>query len=411
MYKLLEGLSIVEASSFVASPTAGLYCAQMGAEVIRVDHKAGGLDYDRYMLTKEGRSLSWENLNRAKKSVALDLRSEEGRELLVALAGATGNLITNLPEKSFLSHAAMSEARPAGAPELVSVRIMGWHDGRQAMDFTVNAASGYPLMCGPDDWDQASAPPVNQVLPAWDFITGAYCAFALLAALRHRDATGEGSELRVPLGDVAIGTLANSGAMAEMLYRGGDRERLGNAIWGAFGRDFRSRDGVRFMVAALTAKQWAGLVRAFDIESDIAELEQRLGVRFADGDRPRFEHRQALFELFQSVADGLDYADLERRMAAEGTTFERYRTAHEAANDPVLVADNPLFAQTADNPSGFAYPAPRSFANLPGQSAGEPAPAPYLGEHTEQVLAERLGLSSGAIGDLVDRDIARLSDK
>lgn len=411
MYKLLEGLSIVEASSFVASPTAGLYCAQMGAEVIRVDHKAGGLDYDRYMLTKEGRSLSWENLNRAKKSVALDLRSEEGRELLVALAGATGNLITNLPEKSFLSHAAMSEARPAGAPELVSVRIMGWHDGRQAMDFTVNAASGYPLMCGPDDWDQASAPPVNQVLPAWDFITGAYCAFALLAALRHRDATGEGSELRVPLGDVAIGTLANSGAMAEMLYRGGDRERLGNAIWGAFGRDFRSRDGVRFMVAALTAKQWAGLVRAFDIESDIAELEQRLGVRFADGDRPRFEHRQALFELFQSVADGLDYAELERRMAAEGTTFERYRTAHEAANDPVLVADNPLFAQTADNPSGFAYPAPRSFANLPGQSAGEPAPAPYLGEHTEQVLAERLGLSSGAIGDLVDRDIARLSDK
>ena len=323
----------------------------------------------------------------------------------------TGNLITNLPEKSFLSHAAMSEARPAGAPELVSVRIMGWHDGRQAMDFTVNAASGYPLMCGPDDWDQASAPPVNQVLPAWDFITGAYCAFALLAALRHRDATGEGSELRVPLGDVAIGTLANSGAMAEMLYRGGDRERLGNAIWGAFGRDFRSRDGVRFMVAALTAKQWAGLVRAFDIESDIAELEQRLGVRFADGDRPRFEHRQALFELFQSVADGLDYAELERRMAAEGTTFERYRTAHEAANDPVLVADNPLFAQTADNPSGFAYPAPRSFANLPGQSAGEPAPAPYLGEHTEQVLAERLGLSSGAIGDLVDRDIARLSDK
>tara|TARA_R110002072_G_scaffold121321_9_gene254938 strand:- start:24932 stop:26167 length:1236 start_codon:yes stop_codon:yes gene_type:complete len=411
VYKLLDGLSIVEASSFVASPTAGLYCAQMGAEVIRVDHKAGGLDYDRYMLTKEGRSLSWENLNRAKKSVALDLRSAEGRELLVALAGTTGNVITNLPEKSFLSHAAMSAGRPEGAAELVSVRIMGWHDGRQAMDFTVNAASGYPLMCGPEDWDQASAPPVNQVLPAWDFITGAYCAFALLAALRHRDATGEGSELRVPLGDVAIGTLANSGAMAEMLYRGGDRERLGNAIWGAFGRDFRSRDGVRFMVAALTAKQWDGLIRAFDIETLIAELEQQLGVRFATGDRPRFEHRQALFELFQSVADGLDYADLERRMAAEGTTFERYRTAYEAANDPVLVADNPLFAETSANPSGFAYPAPRSFANLPGQDAGDPVPAPYLGEHTEEVLAERLGLSSGAIGDLVDRDIARLSDK
>nr|WP_247712959.1 CoA transferase [Qipengyuania intermedia] len=400
-------MSIIEASSFVASPTAGLYCAQMGAEVIRVDHKEGGLDYDRYMLTKEGRSLSWENLNRAKKSVALDLRSGEGRELLVELSAKTGNLITNLPEKSFLSH----EAVAASCPDLVSVRIMGWHDGRQAMDFTVNAASGYPLMCGPEDWDEATAPPVNQVLPAWDFITGAYCAFALIAAIRHRDHTGAGSQLRVPLGDVAIGTVANSGAMAEMLYRGADRERLGNAIWGAFGRDFRSLDNTRFMVAALTAKQWAGLVKAFGVEDEIAALEKECGVRFADGDDPRFKHRHALFDLFQSRAGTMDWPELERRMAAEGCTFERYRTMHEAANDPVLVDDNPLFTRTSGNPSGFEYPATRSFANIPGRDAGEPAPAPYLGQHTEEVLAERLGLSSGAIGVLVDRDIARLSDK
>ncbi len=407
MYDLLCGLSIIEASSFVASPTAGLYCAQMGAEVIRVDHKEGGLDYDRYMLTKEGRSLSWENLNRAKKSVALDLRSGEGRELLVELSAKTGNLITNLPEKSFLSHDAIAAKRD----DLVSVRIMGWHDGRQAMDFTVNAASGYPLMCGPEEWDMDTAPPVNQVLPAWDFITGAYCAFALLAALRHRDATGEGSEVRVPLGDVAIGTVANSGAMAEMLYRGGDRDRLGNAIWGAFGRDFRTKDGVRFMVAALTAKQWAGLVKAFDVAAEIAEIEADKGVRFADGDRPRFEHRHALFELFQSRAATLGWDELSSRLAAEGTTFERYRTMHEAATDPVLVDDNPLFTRTAANPSGFEYPATRSFANIRARDAGAPASAPYLGEHTEEVLAERLGLSSGAIGDLVDRDIARFSDK
>ena len=407
MYDLLGDLSIVEVSSFVASPTAGLYCAQMGAEVIRVDHKAGGLDYDRYMLTKEGRSLSWENLNRAKKSVALDLRSAEGRELLVELAAKTGNLITNLPEKSFLSH----EAVAANRDDLVSVRIMGWHDGRQAMDFTVNAASGYPLMCGPEDWDPATAPPVNQVLPAWDFITGAYCAFAMVAAIRHRDQTGEGSELRVPLGDVAIGTVANSGAMAEMLYRGADRERLGNAIWGAFGRDFRSKDGVRFMVAALTPKQWGGLVEAFGVALPIGRLEAERGVRFADGDRPRFEHRHALFDIFQTVASSHDYKALEARMAAQGCTFERYRTMLEAANDPVLVDENPLFTRTSANPSGFEYPATRSFANIPGREAAPPAPAPYLGQHTEEVLAERLGLSSGAIGDLIDRDIARLSDK
>ena len=407
MYDLLRGLSIVEVSSFVASPTAGLYCAQMGAEVIRIDQIGGGLDYDRYMQTAQGRSLAWENLNRAKKSVALDLRSGEGRELCVELARKTGQLITNLPEKSFLSHAAVS----GGRPDMISLRIMGWHDGRQAMDFTVNAASGYPLMTGPAEWDMETAPPVNQVLPAWDFITGAYCAFALMAALHHRAATGQGSEVRVPLGDVALGTVANSGAMAEMLYRGADRERLGNAIWGALGRDFTSHDGKRFMVAVLTSKQWTAMVEALDVAAPIAALEAGTGVRFAHSDRNRFEHREALFAIVQEAAGREDYATLAARLAGAGATFERYRTMHEAANDPALVADNPLFGPSPANPSGFEYPAARSFANLPERAAGDPAPAPYLGQHSEEVLAERLGLASGAIAGLIDRGVVAASDE
>lgn len=407
MYRLLDGLTIIEASSFVASPTAGLYCAQMGAEVIRVDQVGGGLDYDRYMRTTEGRSLSWENLNRAKKSVALDLHSGEGRELLVELAAKTGQLITNFPEKSFLSHAALEARRK----DMITARIMGWHDGRQAMDFTVNAASGYPLMTGPEEWDTETAPPVNQLLPAWDFITGAYTAFALLAALRHRDATGKGGEVRVPLGDVAIGTVANSGAMAEMLYRGGNRERLGNAIWGAFGRDFTSRDGTRFMVAALTDKQWRALVSAFDISGDIAAIETKHGVSFAAGDHERYVHRHELFALLQDRIGRHDWPEWERRLSAAGATFERYRTMHEAASDPQLVTDNPFFGPPTDNPSGFSYPSPGAFANLPAQDRGAPEPAPYLGEDTEQVLANVLGLPGGAIAKLIDAGTVGTSDK
>ncbi len=117
MYPLLSNLSIVEISSFVASPTAGLYCGQFGAEVIRIDHLAGGLDYRRYLLTREGHSLAWENLNRTKRSVALDLTSGEGRELAVALAASAGQMITNLPTNSFFSHAAVAAQRA----DLVSV--------------------------------------------------------------------------------------------------------------------------------------------------------------------------------------------------------------------------------------------------------------------------------------------------
>jgi 2-methylfumaryl-CoA isomerase len=294
---------------------------------------------------------------------------------------------------------------------MISVRIMGWHDGRQAMDFTVNAASGYPLMTGPAEWDQDTAPPVNQVLPAWDFITGAYCSFALMAALHHRAATGEGSEVRVPLGDVAMGTVANSGAMAEMLYRGADRPRLGNAIWGALGRDFVSRDGKRFMVAVLTPNQWNAMVSALDIAQPIATLEAETGVEFARSDHNRFLHREALFAIVQDAAGQLDYADLAERLTRSGATFERYRTMYEAANDPVLVADNPLFGPSPANPSGFEYPAPRSLAHLGGQEPGDPEPAPYLGQHSEEVLAERLGLSTGTIGDLIDRGVVAPSDQ
>ena len=404
---MLNDLTLLEISSFVASPTVGLYCAQLGAEVVRVDQIGGGLDYDRYMLSPNDRSLSWENLNRGKRSVALDLRSGEGRELAVELARATGQIVTNVPEGSFLDHAAIAEGRA----DLISLRIMGWHDGRQAMDFTVNAASGYPLMTGPAEWDQREAPPVNQVLPAWDFITGAYGAFALLAALRRRDATGEGAELKLPLGDVALGTLANSGAMAEMLLRGDDRERLGNAIWGSFGRDFETRDGKRVMVAALTAKQWNALVDALGVREPIEAIEARAGYRLADRDHYRFVHREELFALFERAFATKDYAPLAEKLAAAGATFERYRTAHEAARDPELVGANPLFSEPAGNPSTLTYPAPGPFAHVADAERTPAQPAPYLGADSEAVLAERLGLGSGAIGDLIDRGVVATSDK
>ena len=83
----------------------------------------------------------------------------------------------------------------------------------------------------------------------------------------------------------------------------------------------------------------------------------------------------------------------------------------EAANDPVLVADNPLFGPSPANPSGFSYPAPRSLAHLGAQEPGDPEPAPYLGQHSEEVLAERLGLSTGAISGLIDRGVVAPSDR
>jgi len=395
MYNLLSGLSVIEASSFVASPTAGLYCAQFGAEVIRVDQIGGGPDYRRWPVTQENNSLYWENLNRAKKSVALDLGRPEGRELLQELVRATGQFITNFPAEGFLSHAKLAEGRP----DLVTVRIMGWADGAPALDYTVNNAVGYPMMTGP------GPEPVNHVLPAWDLVSGGYAAFALLAAIQKRAATGEGSEVRIPLSDVAIGSVANLGGIAEVLYSGANRPRLGNTVYGLFGRDFVTRDGRRTMIVVVTPRQWANLLTALNLTDAIAALEASRGVSFAKDDGLRFDHRDALFPLFEAAIAARDHADLALAFDAGGIVHSAYRTMLDAVSDDRLVGQNPMFSPSTDNPSGFAYPAAGPFGTVPQQDRGAPLPAPRNGQHSEEVLAERLNLSSGDIARLIDSKI------
>lgn len=391
MYNLLNGLSVIEASSFVASPTAGLYLAQMGAEVIRVDQIGGGPDFRRWPVTEGNDSLYWENLNRAKKSVALDLGSPQGRELLQELVRKTGQFVTNFPAEGFLSHAKLAEGRA----DLVTVRVMGWADGSPALDYTVNNSVGYPMMTG------AGPDPVNHVLPAWDLLTGAYAAFAMLAGIQKRAQTGEGLEVRIPLSDVAIGTVANLGGIAEVLYTGANRPRLGNAVYGLFGRDFVTADGVRTMIVVVTPRQWGNLVAALKLESAIAAIEAERGVSFAKDDGLRFNHRDALYPLFEAAIGARTHADLAAAFDAGGIVHSAYRTMLDAANDPALVANNPMFG-TAENTSGFNYPAAGSFATVPQLDRQAPQPAPRNGANSEEILAERLGLSSGAIAALID---------
>ena len=392
MYNLLDGLTVIEASSFVASPTAGLYCAQFGAEVIRVDQVGGGPDYRRWPVTEGNDSLYWENLNRAKKSVALDLSKPEGRELLQALVRATGQFITNFPAEGFLSHAKLAEGRA----DLVTVRVMGWADGAPALDYTVNNAVGYPMLTGP------GPEPVNHVLPAWDLLSGAYAAFALLAAIRRREKTGEGSEVRIPLSDVAIGTVANLGGIAEVLHSGANRPRLGNAVYGLFGRDFVTKDGVRTMIVVVTHRQWANLLGALGLNDAVAAIEAQRGVSFASNDGLRFDHRDALYPLFEAAIGARDHAALAAALDGAGIVHSAYRTMLDAAHDPRLVGNNPMFSAFDGNPSGFAYPAAGAFGTVPQLDRTPAQAAPRNGQHSEQVLAEVLKLSSGEIARLID---------
>jgi 2-methylfumaryl-CoA isomerase len=158
------------------------------------------------------------------------------------------------------------------------------------------------------------------------------------------------------------------------------------------------------MIVVVTPRQWANLVAALDLGDAVAAIEAERGVSFAKDDGLRFTHRDALYPLFEQAIAGRDHADLAAAFDAGGIVHSPYRTILDAAQDPALVANNPIFG-AAENPSGFAYPAAGAFATIPQADRQAPRPAPRNGQHSEEVLAERLSLSSGEIARLIDAGI------
>jgi 2-methylfumaryl-CoA isomerase len=401
MYDLLKGLTVVEGASFVAGPTCGLYLAQYGARVIRFDAIGGGPDFNRWPLSPKGPSFYWEGLNKGKQSVAINLGSQEGRALAVRIAAAPGPdaglFITNYPAEGFLSYAALKAARE----DIICVRVMGWPDAQPGLDYTINSAVGVPAMTGPADSDQ----PVNHVFPAWDFLTGALAAFSLISAERARRASGQGREIRLPLSDVAASSLAHMGQLAEAMFSGADRPRLGNAIFGAFGRDFVTKDGKRVMLAAITPRQWSGLLKVLGLTDEAAAIEGEVGVSFATDEGLRFRHQDKLFPLIEKGMARQTFAELAPAFDANGVCWGPYQTIREAVtNDERLFTKNPMFSAVT-HPSGETYPTPGAAATMIPDSRSPAMPAPKLGENTEQVLAEVLGLPSLEIADLIDRGV------
>jgi 2-methylfumaryl-CoA isomerase len=399
MYDLLNGMRVVEASAFVAGPSCGLHLAQLGAEVIRIDQIGGGPDFRRWPLDPDsGASLYWEGLNKSKKSVALDLGRPEGRELAQRIATAPGDnagmFVTNFPVAGFLSYDKLRALRG----DLICVRVMGWPDGRPALDYTVNAAIGVPAMTGPPEHDG----PVNHVFPAWDFLTGALAAFSLLAAERNRRETGQGREIRLPLSDVALGSLGALGQIAEAVALGQDRPRYGNAIYGAFGRDFATADGERLMVVAITPRQWTGLVKVLGLEVEVAALEHERGVSFAKDEGIRFDHSDVLMPLIERAVKQRRSADLGEAFEANAVCWSQYRTLKAAlAEDAYFGAGNPVLS-TLDHVSGRRYPAAGFVGTSPTEVRKPPTPAHRLGADTDEVLAEVLGLDGAEIARLHD---------
>ena len=400
MQPILKGLRIIEGSAFIAAPMCGMTLAQLGADVIRFDQIGGGMDYHRWPVTKDNNSIYWAEMNKGKRSIAVDLKSEEGRELISELICSEGEdagiFSTNLPARGWLSYDALSKRRS----DLIQHEIIGDRHGGTALDYTVNAKVGFPYITGPLDDER----PVNHVLPAWDITTAYLAAIDILAAERHRRLTGEGQQVKLALADVALTTMGHLGYIGEVHINNETRQRNGNYLFGALGRDFVTADKERVMVIAINEKQWRGLLEATELVEEVSQIEGLMRLDFStEGDR--FKAREELCRLLEPWFARQTLQTVEKVFTNCGICWDKYQTVTElVTNDPDCSPANPVFEEI-EQPGIGRYPVSSGAMHFSKIKRSSPRPAPILGNHTDEILADILKLDSNTIGKLHDNRI------
>lgn len=395
-YPFLQGVSVVESSAFVPAPLAGLALAQFGADVIRIDAIGGGIDYRRApRVSTNGRSLFWTSLNAGKRSVAIDFRRPEARELVQELVCRTGNLLTNRAA-SWLNHSILMKRRP----DLITCLIEGNPDGSSVMECTLSSATGFPLLAR----ENASERPVNSQLPAWDVITAYQAAFAFVGAINRRLVKGEGSLIKLAMSDVAFSTMSHLGLLTEADVLNRDREPVGNNIYGAFGRDFVTSDGQRLMVAAITATQWRSLVSCCGLEAEMLQLETRLHLDFSN-EIQRYEGREGIVELLEPWFRKRSFVEVGRQLDQFQVSWGKYSSVKQLLEEDTRVGlTNPIFETLITEGVG-AHISAKLAARFDGVIQTPGSPAPLLGEHTDEVLYDVLGLSEIEVARLHDSGV------
>ena len=400
MNNILSGLRIIESSAFVAVPMAGMTLAQMGAEVIRFDRLEGGLDARRMPYSPSGSSLFWSGMNKGKKSIAIDMKSPEGKELISNLITAPGKdaglFLTNLKVRGWLDYETLSKIRS----DIIIVTLTGDRHGKPQVDYTVNPALGIPDITG----HEGSVDPVANAIPAWDMIAGNMCVSSLLAAERYRLRHGVGQDVEIALKDVASAAIGHLGMIADTTLNTDDRTKAGNSLYGAYGKDFLCADGNRVMIIGLTSRQWAGIVKATDTAEQFKQLEMRNNINLQD-ESIRWKWRHAITEIIEPWFKIRKVEDFASNFDKIGLTWSVFRSVREALDfDPDLTEDNPLFKKILQ-PDAGEFLVPKHPANFSKVENSDPTAAPILGEHTEEILGDVLNLSDIEVSNLFDNGV------
>jgi len=391
---LLDGLKVLDLTRFLAGPFGSMVLADLGASVLKVEQLTGDSSRGNPPYFLHGDSAYFLAINRNKRSIALDLKSSEGAEIMRRLIADSDVVLDNLraPQREALG--LDFERLAAINPRIVSCSVTGFgSDGpyadRPAYDIVVEALAGIMSLTGP-----VGGPSVRAGVPIGDITAGLYMAIGTLAGLEHLHRTGRGTHVDVGMLDSQVSLLSY---LAQYYFTGGlvathqGRAHVSIPTYNTF----VTREGMEIVIAANTQEMWRALCGVLGLEELVGRPE------FATN-ADRLAHRRELVPLLAAAVAERGADELHERLVAAGVPAAPINSIEQALHDrQVRHRDMVVTAPHRFGGEFTTIGVPVKAESAPG---GEFFSPPGIGSDSVAVL-RRLGYDDDAIAGLLDRGV------
>jgi crotonobetainyl-CoA:carnitine CoA-transferase CaiB-like acyl-CoA transferase len=384
----LSSLRVLEFSHAVLGPACGLVLADLGAEVIRIEPPGG----DPTRSLKGFGTGYYPFFNRNKKSLAIDIKSEAGREVIFKLLETTDVLLENFAPGTMERLGFGYNALASRYPRLIYCSLKGFLPGpyssRLALDEVVQFMSGLAYMTGP------IGQPLRAGASVIDIMTGTYGAIAILAALRERDATGKGQLVKSALFETAAFLMGHHMAYAAITQEPVPPMPARISAWAIY-RTFKTADDELVFIGVTSDKQWVRFCEVFERSDWLTD--ERLTTN-----NGRIEQREWFLPQVAHMIGNYSKAEVLKRCQAADLPFAAVAKPEDLFTDEQLVQGGSLLETTL--PNGKETQLPRLPLLLGEEGSGLQINPPKIGEHSREVLVEA-GLSIEQIQELIDKGI------
>ncbi len=379
---LLDGVRVLDLTRVLAGPYCGMMLADMGAEVIKIEMPGRGDDARRNAPIVNGESAYYMNLNRNKKGMTLNLKSEEGKEIFRKLVKISDIVLENyrpgVMEKLGLGYEELRKINPAIVYGAVSgFGHYGPYSKRPGYDILGQAMSGLMSTTG---WPGGQ--PTRTGTAISDVMGGISCCTGVLAAYVNRLKTGEGDKVDVSLVDSMVSALE----IINMIYlcTGRVPSRIGNRYEAIYPYDsFEAKDGMVIIAC--------GNDKLYNVLKTVLKMPELEEERF-DSNVKRVENHAPLKEIIERWTKDKTIDDIVEILLAAGVPSAPINTIDRVTKDPHIAGAREMFVEL-DHPVAGKMKVTGNQLKFTNKKVDISRPAPLLGQHTEEILKEKLGMS------------------